>query len=45
VDPMTFTRAKHDWITAALGELGLPAGRRLYQDHPADACGVRGQRP
>ena len=45
VDPMAFTRAKHDWIAAALGELGLPAGRRLYQDHPADACGVRGQRP
>ena len=35
VDPMTFTKAKHDWITAALGQLGLASGRRLYQDDPA----------
>jgi hypothetical protein len=24
---MTFTKAKHDWITAALGQFGLPGGR------------------
>lgn len=35
VDPVTFTRAKHDWIDAALGRLGLPGGRRLYEEKPA----------
>ncbi len=36
VDPVAFTRAKHDWIVAALGELGLAGDqpRRLYQDDP-----------
>ena len=36
VDPVTFTKAKHDWIAATLAHLGL-AGRpprRLYQDDP-----------
>jgi GrpB-like predicted nucleotidyltransferase (UPF0157 family) len=34
VDPVTFTRAKHDWIVTALAQLGLasPQPRRLYQD-------------
>jgi GrpB-like predicted nucleotidyltransferase (UPF0157 family) len=34
VDPMTFTRAKHDWIVTALTQLGLASHppRRLYQD-------------
>ena len=34
VDPVTFTRAKHDWIATALTQLGLasPQPRRLYQD-------------
>jgi len=36
VDPVAFTRAKHDWIVAALGQLGLAGHppRRLYQDDP-----------
>jgi GrpB-like predicted nucleotidyltransferase (UPF0157 family) len=36
VDPVAFTRAKHDWIVAALGQLGLASGRhhRLYDDRP-----------
>jgi GrpB-like predicted nucleotidyltransferase (UPF0157 family) len=36
VDPVAFTRAKHDWIVAALGQLGLASDRqfRLYEDHP-----------
>jgi GrpB-like predicted nucleotidyltransferase (UPF0157 family) len=42
VDPMAFTKAKHDWITAALGQFGLPAGRRLYQDHPAGTASATG---
>ena len=42
VDPMTFTKAKHDWITAALGQLGLPSGRRLYQDDPAGTAPATG---
>jgi GrpB-like predicted nucleotidyltransferase (UPF0157 family) len=35
VDPAAFTRAKHDWIVAALGQLGLASGQhhRLY-DRP-----------
>jgi GrpB-like predicted nucleotidyltransferase (UPF0157 family) len=34
VDPVAFTKAKHDWIVAALGQLGLASGRqhRLYDD-------------
>jgi GrpB-like predicted nucleotidyltransferase (UPF0157 family) len=37
VDPVAFTRAKHDWIVAALGRLGLAGDqpRRLYQDDPS----------
>jgi dephospho-CoA kinase len=36
VDPVAFTKAKHDWIVAALGQLGLADDRprRLYQDDP-----------
>jgi GrpB-like predicted nucleotidyltransferase (UPF0157 family) len=36
VDPVAFTRAKHDWIVAALGQLGLGGHRhyRLYEDDP-----------
>ena len=35
VDPMVFSNAKHDWIVAALGQLGLanPRPQRLYGDH------------
>jgi len=34
VDPVAFTRAKHDWIVAALTQLGLASRqpRRLYQN-------------
>jgi GrpB-like predicted nucleotidyltransferase (UPF0157 family) len=34
VDPVAFTRAKHDWIAATLARLGLAdeQPRRLYQD-------------
>jgi GrpB-like predicted nucleotidyltransferase (UPF0157 family) len=37
VDPVAFTRAKHDWIVAALGQLGLARQRprRLYDDDPS----------
>jgi hypothetical protein len=42
VDPKTFTKAKHDWITAALGQLGLPSGRRLYQHDPAGTAPATG---
>jgi GrpB protein len=37
VDPVIFTRAKHDWIVAALGQLGLAGNqpRRLYEDGPS----------
>ena len=36
VDPVVFSKAKHDWIAAALDQLGLTNGRqrRLYQDDP-----------
>jgi GrpB-like predicted nucleotidyltransferase (UPF0157 family) len=36
VDPVTFTKAKHDWIVTALAQLGLASHppRRLYQDDP-----------
>ena len=35
VDAVTFTRAKHDWIVAALGQLGLASDQhhRLYDTH------------
>jgi GrpB-like predicted nucleotidyltransferase (UPF0157 family) len=37
VDPVAFSKAKHDWIAAALAELGLTSGRqrRLYEDDPS----------
>ena len=37
VDPVVFSRAKHDWIAAALDQLGLTNGRqhRLYPDDPS----------
>jgi GrpB-like predicted nucleotidyltransferase (UPF0157 family) len=37
VDPVAFTKAKHDWIVAAFGQLGLgdPRPRRLYDDAPS----------
>jgi dephospho-CoA kinase len=37
VDPVAFTKAKHDWIVATLGQLGLVSGRqhRLYDDDPS----------
>jgi GrpB-like predicted nucleotidyltransferase (UPF0157 family) len=36
VDPVAFTKAKHDWIVAALGQLGLASGQhRLYDDAPS----------
>jgi GrpB-like predicted nucleotidyltransferase (UPF0157 family) len=35
VDPVTFSKAKHDWIAATLAQLGLTNGRqrRLHEDH------------
>jgi GrpB-like predicted nucleotidyltransferase (UPF0157 family) len=37
VDPVAFTRAKHDWIAATLAQLGLAGNQhhRLYDDRPA----------
>jgi GrpB-like predicted nucleotidyltransferase (UPF0157 family) len=37
VDPVVFTKAKHDWIVAALAQLGLVSQRprRLYDDDPS----------
>jgi GrpB-like predicted nucleotidyltransferase (UPF0157 family) len=37
VDPVDFSKAKHDWIAAALDQLGLTNGRhrRLYKDDPS----------
>jgi GrpB-like predicted nucleotidyltransferase (UPF0157 family) len=37
VDSVAFSKAKHDWIAAALDQLGLTNGRqrRLYKDHPS----------
>jgi GrpB-like predicted nucleotidyltransferase (UPF0157 family) len=37
VDPVAFTRAKHDWIVAVLGELGLVTQQqfRLYENEPS----------
>jgi GrpB-like predicted nucleotidyltransferase (UPF0157 family) len=36
VDPVTFSKAKHDWIAATLAQLGLTNGRqrRLHEDDP-----------
>jgi GrpB-like predicted nucleotidyltransferase (UPF0157 family) len=36
VDPVVFSNAKHNWIAAALAQLGLTNGRqrRLYKDDP-----------
>ena len=36
VDPVAFTKAKHDWIVAVLGQLGLGSHQqyRLYDDDP-----------
>ena len=37
VDPVVFSNAKHDWIVAALDQLGLTSGRqrRLYENDPS----------
>src|SRR5215212_10237536 len=37
VDPVAFSKAKHDWIAATLAQLGLTNGRqrRLYEDDPS----------
>jgi GrpB-like predicted nucleotidyltransferase (UPF0157 family) len=37
VDPVVFSQAKHNWIAATLGQLGLTNGRqrRLYTDDPS----------
>ena len=37
VDPVMFSKAKHDWIAATLDQLGLTNGRqrRLYEDAPS----------
>ena len=37
VDPVVFSKAKHDWIAATLAQLGLTNGRqrRLYKDAPS----------
>jgi GrpB-like predicted nucleotidyltransferase (UPF0157 family) len=37
VDPVAFSKAKHDWIAATLAQLGLTSGRqrRLYKDDPS----------
>jgi GrpB-like predicted nucleotidyltransferase (UPF0157 family) len=37
VDPVAFSKAKHDWIAATLDQLGLTSGRqrRLYEDAPS----------
>jgi GrpB-like predicted nucleotidyltransferase (UPF0157 family) len=36
IDPVAFTKAKHDWIVATLGQLGLVSHpqHRLYEDDP-----------
>jgi GrpB-like predicted nucleotidyltransferase (UPF0157 family) len=36
IDPVAFTKAKHDWIVATLGQLGLASHpqHRLYEDDP-----------
>ena len=37
IDPVAFTKAKHDWITATLSQLGLVSRpqHRLYEDDPS----------
>jgi GrpB-like predicted nucleotidyltransferase (UPF0157 family) len=42
VDPVSFTKAKHDWIAAALRRLGLSGGHRLYEDDPAGTGPAKG---
>ena len=38
IDPVAFTRAKHAWIVATLGQLGLGSQpHRLYEDDPCRA--------
>ena len=36
VDPVVFSNAKHDWVVAILGQLGLASDQhhRLYDGHP-----------
>ena len=42
IDPVAFTKAKHDWIVAALGQLGLGSQHdRLYEDDPRQATPCR----
>ena len=40
VDPVAFSKAKHDWIAATLAQLGLTNGRqrRLHEDNPASSA-------
>jgi GrpB-like predicted nucleotidyltransferase (UPF0157 family) len=40
IDPVAFTKAKHDWVVAALGQLGLGSDQhyRLYEDDPGQAA-------
>jgi hypothetical protein len=42
VDPVSFTKTKHDWIAAALRRLGLSGGHRLYEDDPAGTGPAKG---
>jgi GrpB-like predicted nucleotidyltransferase (UPF0157 family) len=39
IDPVAFTKAKHDWIVATLGQLGLGSHQhyRLYEDDPTNS--------
>ena len=38
IDPVAFTKAKHAWIVATLGQLGLGSQHyRLYEDDPRQA--------
>jgi GrpB-like predicted nucleotidyltransferase (UPF0157 family) len=43
VDPVAFTKAKHDWIVAALDQLGLGSQQhyRLYEDDPSPGSSHR----
>jgi hypothetical protein len=43
LDPVAFTKAKHDWIVATLGQLGLAnhPQPRLYEDDPCSDCSQR----
>jgi GrpB-like predicted nucleotidyltransferase (UPF0157 family) len=46
VDPVAFTKAKHDWIVAALGQLGLGSHQhdRLYEVRPSGGHRLAGKR-